>query len=93
MIYLNICETFIVKSYRTGQMTHFRVPWFPTTTMYHGNTAANRYISTSDLGLNRFQNFEVDPISPFQYLAFGCGLILGDSILLLENCEKQVRSF
>ena len=51
---------------------------------YHGNTAKNRYISTRDLGLNRFQNFKVDSISPFQYLAFGCGPMLRDPILVLE---------
>ena len=49
---------------------------------YHGSTAKNRYIPTSNLDLNGSRLFKVDPISPFSFLSIDCGLIHWDSIVL-----------
>ena len=49
---------------------------------YHGSTAKNRYIPTTKVDLNRSRHFKVDPISPFNFLSIGCGLIHWDSIVL-----------
>ena len=49
---------------------------------YHGSTAKNRYIPTTKVDLIRSRHFKVDPISPFNFLSIGCGLIHWDSIVL-----------